>query len=277
MGLYFCGMKLNNGIWIGLLCLVIFEACNTKDETKKEIIKETANIPANLQTLMQQANATTNNIDLRLQLAEKLDSAKLYAFAAAQIDSLLVGDSLNSGYWLKRGQYLRRAEDTAKALKSFEYAAKIFAGDEQLIELANLYAETKNPKTITVCNMLVKSFPNGKYNDQAYFFEALYNSKINNTAKAIELYDKCLQTNFHFLDAYIEKGYLLYNQKNYKAALQVFTKLTEVSKTYADGYYWKAKCYQALNNKSEAIANYKQALTLDATIEEAKKALKDLE
>lgn len=252
-------------------------SCKNNDVTHKTEKAKTENIPSVLQEAIAKANETVENTDLRLKLAEKLDSAKLYRLAAIQIDSLLVSDSLNTSYWLLRGRYLRRAQDTAKAIKSFEYAAKIFAGDEQLIELANLYAETKNPKTLTICNILVKSFPNGKYNDQAYFFEGLYYSKLNNIPKAIELFDKCLQTNFHFLDAYIEKGYLLYHQNKFTDALQVFNKLTEVSTTNADGYYWKAKCYQALNNKADAIINYKQALTLDGTIEEAKMALKQLE
>lgn len=259
-----------------LLITISFISCKEKDKVDRESSKSTVSIPANLQSLMEEANATNNNIELRLQLAEKLDSAKLYGFAVAQMDSLLVGDSLNSAYWLKRGQYLRRGEDTAKAIKSFEYAAKIYAGDVQLIELANLYAETKNPKTLTICNILVKNFPNGKYNDQACFFEGLYYSKLNEPEKAIALYDKCLQSNFHFLDAYIEKGYLLFNQKKYNEALPVFTKLNEVSVTNADGYYWQAKCYEALNKKTEAIKFYEQALTLDATIVEAKEALERL-
>ncbi len=266
---------LKQSILFSLVVLLI--GCNSNDTPKNEKVNEAIDIPDNLRILMQQVNAADNNIELRLQLAEKLDSAKLHVFAAAQMDSLLVGDSLNSGYWLKRGQFLRRAEDTTKAIKSFEYAAKIYAGDEQLIELANLYAETKNPKALTVCNILRKNFPNGKYNDQAYFFEGLYYSKLNDVAKAIALFDQCLQINFHFLDAYVEKGYLLYNEKKFKEALQVFTKLTEVSNSNADGYYWQAKCYEALNNKVEAIKHYQQALTIDATIEEAKAALQRLE
>lgn len=258
-------------IFLGLVFLLV--GCGENNELENKKNAESINIPANLQRLLQQANEVDDNSDLRLQLAEKFDSAKLYQYAVAQMDSLLVSDSLNSGYWLKRGQYLRRAEDTVKAIKSFEYAARIYAGDEQLIELANLYAETKNPKTLTICNILVKNFPNGKYNDQAYFFEGLYYSKLSNVPKALAMFDQCLKTNFHFLDAYIEMGYLLYNEKQYKEALQVFTKLTQVSTSNADGYYWQAKCHEALNNKQEAIKQYKQALTIDANIQEAKAAL----
>ncbi len=65
-------------------------------------------------------------------------------------------------------------------------------------------------------------------------------------------------------------------QKKIPEALQVFRTLSSVKNTYPDAYYWMAKCYEAMNNKTEAVSNYQKALTLDPKLKEAAAALKRL-
>ena len=51
----------------------------------------------------------------------------------------------------------------------------------------------------------------------------------------------------------------------------------KVNNTYADAYYWQAKCFEALHKKEEAIKNYQTALALDKELKEAKVALQRLQ
>ena len=74
----------------------------------------------------------------------------------------------------------------------------------------------------------------------------------------------------------MEKGFLYYDNKKIKEALQVFQTLSKIKNTYADGYYWLAKCYEAMGNKTEAIANYQKSLILDPKLKEATEALQRL-
>ncbi len=76
------------------------------------------------------------------------------------------------------------------------------------------------------------------------------------------------------MEAYMEKGFLYFDNKKVAEALAVFQTVITVKNVYADGYYWLAKCYEALNNKAEAIANYQKAITLDPKLTEASAALK---
>jgi tetratricopeptide (TPR) repeat protein len=78
------------------------------------------------------------------------------------------------------------------------------------------------------------------------------------------------------MNAYIEKGALLYDMKKYKESIEVFEKATTVKNSFADGYYWIAKNQEALNNSKDAIDNYKRALALDQEFTEARDALKRL-
>jgi tetratricopeptide (TPR) repeat protein len=247
-----------------------------KEEEKKAARNTTVEttIPPQIATQIANFNKDTTNIPLQLKLIETLDSAALYKQALFYLDKIITTDSLNNAYWFKRGKICNNLHDTAAAIKSFSYAAKIYPTPIALQELANLFAETKNPKTINICNDLIKMNPGGNYNAAAYFFMGVYYSKINDKQKAITLFDKSIYEDYHLADAYIEKGYILYTNKDYKKALEIFKQLNTFNQANADGYYWQAKCNEALNNKKDAIDLYKKALQLDPNINEANDAIK---
>jgi tetratricopeptide (TPR) repeat protein len=89
----------------------------------------------------------------------------------------------------------------------------------------------------------------------------------------MEQFDKCIRMDWKFADAYIEKGIILYEQKNIDEALQTFKMANTVSAVNADGYYWQARCYELIGKKDEAIDNYAKAYALDKDFIEAKQAL----
>jgi tetratricopeptide (TPR) repeat protein len=247
-----------------------------KDEKKQPKMLQKNNaieIPQAVKTLMDAVNKDSNNIELQMQLITSLDSTGLYKQALNYIDKLITTDSLNNSFWLKRGQICKQAEDTAAAIKSFKYAAKIYPTPIAMMELANLYAETKNIATLSICDQLMKMNPGGNYNAQAYFFLGVYFSKIGDKKTAFNNFNKSIAQDFHFVDAYLEKGYLFYSDKNFNEALKTFQQLTAINQTNADGYYWQAKCNEAMHNKNESINLYEKALLLNPNIQEAKDAL----
>jgi len=230
-------------------------------------------IPEFVNKLIIEAKKDSNNVELQMQIVDKLDSLGMHKQALITIDKLIRNDSLNNNFWLKRGQISKQIEDTASAIKAFRYATKIYPTPMALMELANLYAETKNPLTIYVCNQLIKNNPGGNYNAQAYFFIGVYYSKIKDNKSACIAFDKSIGEDFHFEQSYIEKGYLFFNEKKYKEAMAVFEQVTKINQTSADGYYWQAKCYELLNNSKKAIEFYTKTLLLDNNLTEAKISL----
>ena len=262
-----------------LSLLILLFSCKNDDKklehnaTKKvELI-----VPEQIQLLINQSKKDTTNIDLQLKISQAFDSVKMYKQALVYLDKVIATDSLNNDYWLRRGRICKNLPDTAAAIKAFTYAEKIYPTPITLQELANLLAETRNPITINVCNKLIQMNPSGDYNAQAYFFMGVYFSKINDKQKAVTLFDKSINQDFHFADAYIEKGFIYFTNKEYKKALQVYEQLNAVNPTNADGYYWQAKCNEILSNKTKAIQLYKKAIQLDGTITQANEALQRLE
>ena len=99
---------------------------------------------------------------------------------------------------------------------------------------------------------------------------------MGNASEAIKNFDEAIRRDYYFLDAYMDKGQTLYDQKNYKAALSVFNLAATITPTYADAYFWMGKTKEALGNKAEAKLDYQRAYGLDKTMTEAKESAEKL-
>lgn len=106
--------------------------------------------------------------------------------------------------------------------------------------------------------------------------KGVYYADINQYDKAIAQFDEVISRDWKMTDAYIEKGIILYERKQYDEALKVFNMTITVSNTDADGYYWLGRTYEATGKIEDAITNYQRALSLDKTFTEARAALRRL-
>jgi len=262
-----------------LIVLVAFVFTSCKDEKPQETVianQKVVEIPDAIQAMIDAAKKDSGNTDLKLKIVTSLDSLGFHKEALAKLDELITKDSLNNDFWLQRGLICKQTGDTLAAIKAFKYAAKIYSTPTSMMELANLYAETKNPLALSISKQLLEMNPGGDYNAQAYLLVGIYYAKIGDKTNALTFYNKSITEDFHFSEAYLEKGYLLYNDKKYADALKNFTQLTQVNQTLADGYYWQAKCLEALNDKANSIKMYQKTVQLDTTIKEAAKAIERL-
>jgi tetratricopeptide (TPR) repeat protein len=254
-----------------LICccfIILLEAC--KDDNAK-------NIPSTyIANLQKQVAQNPDSTRLRLVLVNTLDSAGFYKDALAQMDILISKDSLNNAFWFKKGMVQEHAADTANAIISYNRAVRIYPSIDVLLSLANMYAETRNNKTMAVCATIQQLYPDREHLGEAAFFEGVYNARIGNKEKALELFNTCINYNYTLMDTYVEKGALLYENKQYKEALDVFKTAATINNTYVYAYYWQGKCYEAMNNKAEAISNYEKALSIDKNFKEAAERLKAL-
>ncbi|HYM94462.1 MAG TPA: tetratricopeptide repeat protein [Chitinophagaceae bacterium] len=137
--------------------------------------------------------------------------------------------------------------------------------------LAFKYAQNKNPKTLSFCDSLIKKDSAAEH-AEPYYFKGVYYSNINDQDKAMSFYNQAIQHDYNFLDAYMDKGELLYDQKKVNNAFKVFQLAATISPTYAQAYYWMGKCQESLGQKTEAKLNYERAYGLDKTFTDAKEA-----
>ena len=145
-----------------------------------------------------------------------------------------------------------------------------------MLAAANLLAEKKDSTSLLICKEVAGFRMGREYTAHCHFISGVYYARTGQPQKAMIAFNNSINNNFNYTEAYMEKGFLYYDDKKLKEALLVFKTLVTVKNTYADGYYWIAKCEEALNNKTEAINNYQKSLALNPKLNESVIALKRL-
>jgi len=189
--------------------------------------------------------------------------------------SLLKKDSADFESWYEVGLLYEQLKDTASAIGALKKAYGIQPVDTYALELAHMYAECKNAEAIKICDAIIRRDSSREWVDP-FFIKGIYYSNKQQFSMAIVQFDSCVQRDWKFTDAYIEKGIALFKQRNFDRALHTFQMAATVSNTSPDAYYWIGRCYEATSKKDEAILNYERALALDRNFLEAIEAIKRL-
>jgi tetratricopeptide (TPR) repeat protein len=274
---YFCCMaKLR---LIPAIVILLLAACNnvqeqnTASNNKSETVKP---YPDEVAFLLAQVKQHPDSTGARLRLATALDSIGVYKEALLQMDSLILKDSANFGLWFTKGRIAEDSGDTLTAIKSYDKALRIYPSADAMLGLANLYAEQKNERALLICTQVKKLGLGREYDAHADFILGIYNARTGNKKKAIDFFDDCIANDYTYMEAYIEKGLVYFDGKQYNDALNVFKFASTVNALDADPYYWQGRCYEMMNMKDSAVLRLKQSLSLDKASKETQEALKRL-
>lgn len=202
-----------------------------------------------------------------LQQQNKLQEALAFTdtltrFPEAQLDALLL-----------KSEILKSQNKMKEAIGYIEVAHQAFPDDlETAYNLAYEYAEAKNRKALALADTLLKQDPTPDA-AKAYYVKATYYYLTNAMNDAIKNYDAAIVKDYNFLDAYIDKGKLLFEQKKYEPAMKVFEKGLLISPSTAEFFLWQGKVQDALGEHENAKLNYQRAYALDKTLSEAKELM----
>src|SRR4030095_4096516 len=169
-----------------------------------------------------------SNSEFRRRLSEAYIQTGYSNKAMDQYDSMLKEDSSNFEAWYEKGMLMAEMKDTAGALYAFDRSYSLQPLSLNGVPLANLYAETKNPKAILVCDELMSKDSAGESLDPI-FIKGIYYSNTKQYKHAIDQFEECIRKDWKFTDAYIEKGIVLYEFKNIDEALQTFKLASTIS------------------------------------------------
>lgn len=254
-----------NRLCIYLLSGSFFFACNGGD--KPEQSEKAADLAA-VATLQKKLQLAPDSLGIRYQLMNALAKTGDYKAAILQNDTLLLDDDGNAPVLYRRGSILLESGDTAAAitaLKQSSAVAPMFS--EPLLQLAAIYANQGNAEAVQIADTLIKGSQEIRTTSQARFIKGLYYSNINNNPAALAAFDECIQNDYTFLEAYIEKGLLLFDEKRYQEALPVFERAIQVSNTFAEAYYQAGRTQEALGNEAAAKDYFQKANGLDKSFE----------
>lgn len=262
---------------LALLCLLtIAFACSNNNHTSSSQQTQDS-VQRLLKSYRDSLKIHPNDTLLKYNLVLTLQEAGRYREALNMLDSMNIpmGDSTQMkvyvSYLFKRAELLVLAGDTVNAIKTLEFFVIPGELTEAGKQLAFLYAETKNPKAIAICDSMNKN-DKSKRDPEPDYFKGVYYSNLGDHAKALEQFNTCIKKDYTFLDAYMEKGNILYKQSKFKDAIEVYDMAIKVSNSFADAHFWKGKCQEALGQKEDAKISYQRAYAFDKTLTEAKEA-----
>ena len=222
--------------------------------------------------LKEALNTLPSSIPLHINLIQAYADQRRTDDALAICNAVLQQHPEQVGILMVKSDLLDQKNDTAGSLRTLEQAYHYAPANEDLCyNLAFKYAQSKDPKVLTLCDSLLKTDTVNK-KAEPYYFKGVYYSNINDKANALNYFNKAIAFDYTFLDAYMDKGRILFEQKKFKDAAGVLQLTLKISATYADAYYWLGKCQEAMGQKEDAKSNYLRAYGLDKTLTEAKDA-----
>ena len=236
-----------------------------------------------LTTILKQKNSDTaitfleqalkkipGSIGLHITLAKGYESKSQFDKALAIADDIIKQYPGELDALMLKSEILGKQSKNAEALSILEQAYKYAPGDVDLVhQLAFEYADSKNPKVLSLADSLIKVDVE-KRHAEPYYFKGLYYENTGNWKEAVKYFDEAIQHDFNFMDAYLDKGQTYYDQKKYAEALKTFQLTTTVFPSESLPYFWLGKTQQATGNKNEARLNYQRSYGLDKTFTEAK-------
>jgi len=263
------------------LAYLDFKSAWEKEQTEEIAMAYISNLylvnrPAEAMKLLEESvKKFPDNPEFRRRLSEAYIQTGRSSKAMEQYNTMIRNDSTNFEAWYEKGMLLAELKDTAGALFAFERSYSLQPLALNGIPLANLYAETKNAKALPICDELINRDSAGQSLDPV-FIKGIFYSNTLQYKQAIEQFDDCIKKDWKFVDAYIEKGIVLYEIKNIDEALQTFKLAATISPRMPDAYYWQGRCFEAIGKREDAVDNYIRAYSLDRSFKEAKEHLDSL-
>jgi tetratricopeptide (TPR) repeat protein len=213
-----------------------------------------------------------NSLFLPISLARAYDAVNKTDEALKVCNDILEKDTYQVNTLLLKADLLEKKSDTANMINTLEKAYSALPSNREISnKLAYQYAESKNAKALRIADSLISKDSQQLF-AEPYYVKGMYYSNINDKAKAIELFDATIKKDHRMLNAYIEKGKILFDQKKIKDAQKTFQLANTITPSFPDAWYWIGRCQEVLGDKAAAKENYEKAYELDDTFTEAKEA-----
>jgi tetratricopeptide (TPR) repeat protein len=191
-------------------------------------------------------------------------------------NDMIAKDSSDPEPYYEKALLLELLKDTARAIAALQKAYAAQGVVTYGLELAHIYAEQKNPRSLEICNFILKQ-DSAKILIDPFFIKGIYYSNVKQFPKAIAQFDSCIARDWKTTDAYLEKGRAYFLMEKFNSAIQTFNMAITVTNTDPDAYYWLGRCYEAQHRITDAISNYRKAVSLDKDFVEARQRIETLD
>ncbi len=229
------------------------------NSTTEPIDNTTGN--ATLDNLNQKIKGDPNNHQLLAQRANLYYEGEAFDEALADINKALTIDSVNADYYHLQADIYLDYYKSFKALKAMEKAVSIHPTRiPTLLKLSEFQYILKQhgPSLQTIEKIFLHS-PN---NADGFYMLGRNLKEMGKGKKAIEAFQKCVENDSDYYDAYMELG-LIYYHKEEPIALDYLNNALRIKPNDVSALYSKAMYYQKKYQDDKAIEIYKKISTID--------------
>lgn len=210
----------------------------------------------------------STNSQALMKYSELFYLLRKYDTAVFFINRSLHFDRANAVAHFQKGMIMKEARDTMNSIASFQEAVKLNPDYfDAYMQLGVLQSAKKNPLAVEYFNTALKLNPKS--------IEALYGMGrfLQNAGEyegALKAYNGLLEISPENQDAVFNIGAIYFEQKKYDEAMQKFEQTIQRDENFHRGYYGRGRCYEALGDKTKAMADYRHCLAIKPDYDLAK-------
>lgn len=211
--------------------------------------------------LMKASELDPQNLKVHSKLAEVYFLLKKYNEAVEHTAEMLKIAPGNSLAYFIRGMCYKETGDTNRALSSFQSAIE---NDRDYynayMQLGVLFQLKNNPVCLEYFNNALRIKPES---EEALYGRALFLQENGEYDRAIQDYTQILKINPRNKNAHYNLGYIHYTYlKVYNQAIKHYDDAIASDPNYAEAYYSRGLCYEAVGNIGAAKADYEKSIQL---------------
>lgn len=279
--LYFERGKKLQKMQLDSLALFDYKAAISLDSTKAEyysavggLLFDRKDVAGSVEWIQKAIALDPKDRKARLKIAKLFLFTQDYTQSLEQINMVLRQNVYEPEAYFLKGMVYKELKDTAKAISSFQTSVQVSPDYRPATEqLGLLYSAKQDPIAL-------------KYLDNAYkldssdvfpiFAQGVYYQQANDLVQAKAAYRRCILRDRHYVNAYMNMGYLLMQEDSTEKAYRQYDIASKVDPFNAAAYYNRGICNELMDSVTKAVADYRQALYLDSTYDKPKAALKRL-
>lgn len=217
-----------------------------------------------------------DNSEALLKLAELYFLVKQYQEAITYVNKSLKLDEHQATAYHLKGNIYREIGDSTKAISSFQTAVEQDnAYTDAYYDIGLMYAARNNPVALEYYNNALRVNPR---HAQALYARAKFYQDAGKDEEAIREYENILSKIPDCETCAYNLGAIqLEVKKDYKKALEHFSKAISINPNYLEAYFARGYTYYLLKDKNSSRADYKMCLQLEPNYENAIEGLNELD
>ena len=249
-----------------LLFTVVLSSCGNPDAEKLPTVANDS-LPADVAAINAQINSDRNNPDLYFQRAKTYFSHRDIENAMSDMKIVLKIDSTKPDYFIFISDLFfakNKSRDTRNALR--KAVSLDTTNAEALMKYSQLFYLLAKFDTATI--YINRSLHFNNSNPVAHFQKGMILKEWGDTVKAISSFQKAVELNQKYYDAYMQLG-ILHSVKLNPLALGYFDNALSIDSKSIEAHYAKGFFLQSTKEYENALNEYKIILELSPENQDA--------